>query len=152
MKFEKDFELLLFQLVDEADQVNEELLNKIADVIEIQAEFYEESAILLEEQAELYETLNENFQQIEAEENAERADTLLENQQTLLNELKQKINVSSVQKTNNDQIIQSQQSLKQVAPTFQLATSTVKNINPQQPVGIISSTITQQNSASEHSS
>jgi chromosome condensin MukBEF ATPase and DNA-binding subunit MukB len=113
MQLEEDFEALLFQLVDEAQEVDQALLNKVADVLDAQAEFYEESADLLDEQAEIFETLDDTLKLIDEEEDADRAEALLENQQTLLTELSQKINESSSQQAETNQMDQIKQELTQ---------------------------------------
>lgn len=58
---EEGLKKVLFEIVDKAEEVDKVLLNNIADVVGLQADFYEKSADLLEEEAGLYEALAANL-------------------------------------------------------------------------------------------
>lgn len=48
---------LLFEIIDKAEVVDQKLMNNIADILDLQADFYEKSAEILEEEAGLYSDL-----------------------------------------------------------------------------------------------
>lgn len=57
LKLEEGLKNLLFEVIDKAEVVDQVLLNNIADILDLQADFYEKSAELLEEEAGLYKLL-----------------------------------------------------------------------------------------------
>lgn len=57
LKLEEELHALLFGLIEKAEQVDQVLLNTIADILDLQADFYEKSADVLEKEAELYKKL-----------------------------------------------------------------------------------------------
>lgn len=79
---------LAFDLVDNAKEVDQKLLDKIANLIEAQADFHDQTADVLDTEADIYENLAENMKDLDAEENAQRAEATAQNQEELLNNIK----------------------------------------------------------------
>lgn len=61
MELEEGLRKVLFEIVDKAEAVDQALMNNIADILDLQADFYDKSADLLDEEAEIYKTLAEDL-------------------------------------------------------------------------------------------
>lgn len=66
---EEEFKNLLFEIIDKAEKVDKVLLNSIADILDLQADFYDKTADLLEEEANLYEKLAHDLDAADKEDN-----------------------------------------------------------------------------------
>lgn len=91
MELEPEFQAMLFDLIEKAPQADQNLLSTVADILELQADFYEKSAELLDEEADEYEVLADDMNAADEEERAERMEALQENQEQLLKDLNAKI-------------------------------------------------------------
>ncbi len=69
MELEEGLIKVLFEIVDKAPEVNNALLDTIADILGLQADFYDKSADLLDEEAEIYKTLADDLNELDKEEN-----------------------------------------------------------------------------------
>ncbi len=116
MKLEEDFESLLLQAIDKAEKVDQMLLDTLADLLDAQAEFYEEAANLHAEEADAYEALEEELKTIDAETDAEKAEGILANQQALLEDIKQKLNELATHEDANKQSQIPEELAKPLAP------------------------------------
>lgn len=67
LKLESDLEGTIFELIDNVKEVNAALLNGIADILDLQAEFYEKAGDILEEDAREYDSLDVELNFIEGD-------------------------------------------------------------------------------------
>lgn len=88
---DEELETLLFELVDSAEGVNQVLLNTVADVLDLQADFYERAADILMDEAEIYEGLQQELEKIDSDEITQQFEAVQQSQETLLQELDQKM-------------------------------------------------------------
>lgn len=95
LKLDGDLESLLFELVDNTKDINAALLNGIADILDLQADFHEKVADILEEEARAYDSLNlelnridEDIQNRRLEEIAGFQEELTEGLEGILDKLK----------------------------------------------------------------
>lgn len=63
---EEGLKKILFEIIDKAPVADQALRNTIAEILELQADFYDKSADLLEEEASLYEKLADELDAIPA--------------------------------------------------------------------------------------
>jgi hypothetical protein len=66
MELEEGLIKVLFEIINKAPEVNQALLNTVADILKLQADFYDKTADLLEEEAGLYEKLADELDAIPA--------------------------------------------------------------------------------------
>lgn len=92
LELPEELEKLIFELIDNAAEVNQTLLNAVADILDLQADFYEKEAEILEEEADEYEALQEELKLLDQEEYQARLEAIKKNQEKLLEEINQKIN------------------------------------------------------------
>lgn len=92
LRLEAELEELIFELIDGAEEVNQTLLNTVADILENQADFYENVAKVLDQEADEYEALGEAVQALDAEEQEQRLQAIFDSQDQLLKELTDKVN------------------------------------------------------------
>ena len=88
---DEDIEMLLYELIDSANEVNDILLNAVADVLDMQADFYQRTADVLMDEVNEYGALQEQLDAIENEELKEQLDTIADNQEEFIKDLDQKI-------------------------------------------------------------
>lgn len=67
LKLESDLEGMFFEIVDNAKEVNAALLNGMADILDLQADFYEKVADVLEEEARAYDALSFEINRMDEE-------------------------------------------------------------------------------------
>lgn len=79
LKLDKEFEAILFDLIDNAATVDQQLLNTVADLLDIDADLNIKAAQVFQEEAEIFETLGEELKAIDAEEYAEKLAVLAGN-------------------------------------------------------------------------
>jgi hypothetical protein len=91
LKLESDLEGIVLELIDNAKEVTAELLNGIADILDLQAEFYEKAADILEEEARAYDKLNVQIDNIEDDISNDRVQAISEAQEQLLQDIAEKI-------------------------------------------------------------
>lgn len=113
-QLEEDFKVLLFDLIDKTDVIDQAFLNSIADLLDLQAKFYEHNADLLSEEAEEYSLLADEFTAINEEANADTMQSMLESQTTYLNELSNKMNELKTKQEINT-LNQAREQLSQVS-------------------------------------
>lgn len=103
LELPEELEQLIFELIDNAKEVNKTLLNAVADILELQADFYEKEAEVLEEVADEYEALDEELNLLDQEEYLARVEAIKENQEQLLAEINKKVDEvkATSQPTNN---------------------------------------------------
>jgi len=119
LKLESELEGLLFELVDSAKDVTAELLNGIADILDLQADFYEKTADILEEEARAYDRLNAQIDNIGDGISNDRVQAISEAQEQLLQDIAEKIeNIKANQ-----------------SPMEPPATADAPNIDTAQPTG-----------------
>lgn len=87
----EELEQLIVELIDNAKQVDKALLNAVADVLDLQADFYEKEANVLGDVADEYESLSEELNLLDEEENLTRVNAIKENQEQLLTEINKKL-------------------------------------------------------------
>ena len=63
---EEGLKKILFEIIDKAPQADQALMNTVAEILELQADFCNKSADLLEEEAGLYEKLADELDAIPA--------------------------------------------------------------------------------------
>lgn len=128
---------ILLQMVHEAPEVTDELLNAVADVLDEQAAFLEKEADVLEEQAESLEDLQEDLSLLEEEEYAERAEAVLASQESIVKQLQEKQNTVTEQ-IEETQVSDINAELKQMgepssaAPVSEVAASSETPAQPPQ--------------------
>lgn len=84
LKLDKEFESILFDLIDNAATVDQQLLNTVADLLDIDADLNIKAAQVFQEQAEIFDTLQEELKTIDVEEFAEKLAVLVgENKETV---------------------------------------------------------------------
>lgn len=91
LKLDEDLEGFLFELTDKTKEVNAALLNGIADILDLQAEFYEKAADILEEEARAYDRLNVQIDNIEDGISNDRVQAISEAREQLLEDIAEKI-------------------------------------------------------------
>ena len=91
LSLESDLEGIVFELVDNAKEVNAELLNAIADILDLQADFYEKVADILEEEARAYDKLNVELSHIDEDNYNNRLQEISQAQEQLLLNIEKKI-------------------------------------------------------------
>lgn len=129
LQLPQELEKLLFELVDNASEVNQVLLNTIADILDLQADFYEQSADVLDEEADQCETLAAELDALDEEEKAERMEAVFENQKELLSDINQKINEAK----GNQEAQSISQIKEQLQQAAQSAPSNPGDSNPSTP-------------------
>lgn len=108
-----ELEELLFELIDKAPEVNQLLLNTIADILDLQADFYEKEAEIMEEVAEEYDKLIDEFNLLSEEKRVLRLEAIEKNQQELLEAINSKINELKTATNENQKIEEIKQNLQQ---------------------------------------
>lgn len=68
LKLEKEIEQAVLSLINDAGEINKQLLDNITSILETEAIFYDESAGILEQMALEYENLANNLETIDKEE------------------------------------------------------------------------------------
>jgi hypothetical protein len=121
---EADFEAVLFKEVDEAEQLDEALFMKLADLIDTQAQFYDDAADLAEEEADMYEAMDNELASIDEEEDADRAEAVAQTQEELFNDLDLELKKITTGEQDTSQQNQIQQELQQMANGGQPAVAT----------------------------
>lgn len=91
LKLESELENLIFELVDETKEVNAALLIGIADILDLQADFYEKVADILEEEARAYDRLDVELSHIDEDIYNNRLQEVSEAQEELLENIEKKI-------------------------------------------------------------
>lgn len=129
LQLEEGLKTLMFGLIDKASEVDQSLLNTVADILGLQADFCQQHADLLYEQADLHETLAAEFNALDEEEKADKMEALLEHHKTLLDSLNKKTNEVNEQH-DTDSLAQIKEQLQQVA---QPAPSSPAESNPPTP-------------------
>ena len=109
LNLDQELKDLLLELVEGAPEVNNVLLNTIADILEQQGDFYNQVADAMEVEAQEYEDLAVNLELLDNEEVKARLEALQENQQSLITEINKK--VEELKQTMSEQ-----ESTEEVAP------------------------------------
>lgn len=91
LKLENELEGLIFELIDSTKEVTAELLNGIADILDLQADFYEKTADILEEEARAYDRINVQIDNIQDDISNNRVQAISEAQEQLLQDIAEKI-------------------------------------------------------------
>lgn len=91
LKLESDLESVVFELIDNAKEVNAALLNGIADILDLQADFYERAADILEEEARAYDRLDAEVNHIDDQISNNRTQEISLAQEELLGNIEKKI-------------------------------------------------------------
>jgi len=91
LKLDEDLEGFLFELTDKTKEVNAALINGIAEIIDLQADFYEKAADILEEEARACDRLNAQIDNIEDDISNDRVQAISEAQEQLLQDIAEKI-------------------------------------------------------------
>jgi hypothetical protein len=115
-----ELEGLLYELVEGAPEVNQVLLDAVADVIDMQADFLQKEADVLNQEADQYEDLANELNLLDEEEYTQRATLMQQSQEQLLNELTQKVQEVEVRVTDANQVNTIQQELNTIDPTPQV--------------------------------
>jgi hypothetical protein len=111
-----ELEKLIFELIDEAKEVNDYLLNTIADILNLQAEFFEKEAEVIEELVDQHEQLKQELNLLDEEEKLAKVNAIKENQEKLLTNLTEKLeqlkNSHPVNQDNDNKIEEIKQTLQ----------------------------------------
>lgn len=97
MKLDGELENLIFELIDAAPEVDQELLQTVAGVLDLEADVLDKKAEIFDEQADLLEDFAAELEAIDEEEYKAQIDAIQENQETLLADLNKKIAELSAQ-------------------------------------------------------
>ena len=91
LKLDNELKELIYELVDGSAEVNQELLNGVADILDTQATFLENSADVLAEEIEEYDDLKEELNLIDEEEKRDKVSAVAQNHAEILSEVKSKV-------------------------------------------------------------
>ena len=91
LSLESDLEGMVFEIIDNTKEVTAELLNGIADILDLQADFYEKVADVLEDEARTYDSLNAEFSSKEEAIKGARMEEIGLLQEEFTNEIAQKL-------------------------------------------------------------
>ncbi len=98
LSLESDLEGMVFEIIDNTKEVTAELLNGIADILDLQADFYEKVADVLEDEARTYDSLNAEFSSKEEAIKGARMEEIGLLQEEFTNEIAQKLEEMKVDK------------------------------------------------------
>jgi len=91
LDLEDQFQLLLFDLIDGASQMNKALLETVADFLDLYADFNEKVAQLYEREAEDYEAIATGMDVIDAETEQKRLETAAHIHEEMYKQIEKKI-------------------------------------------------------------
>ena len=91
LSLESDLEGMVFEIIDNAKEVNAMLLNGIADILDLQADFYEKVADILEDEVRAYDNLNAEFNRKDEEIKGSGLEEISLLQEEFTNEIAQKL-------------------------------------------------------------
>lgn len=80
LELEDDIHSAIIDLIDKSRQIDQKLLNAIADVLDLQADFYEKQSMLFEEEAKIYEDVERENDAIDKEEYQFRIEAIRKSQ------------------------------------------------------------------------
>jgi hypothetical protein len=102
LRMDDELRGLIIELIEGAESVNDLLLDTIADILEMQAEFYENAAEILMDESEEYETLEEQLKTLDKQETAQKLEATIQEQEALLSVLDKKIAEFKMNQVKND--------------------------------------------------
>lgn len=95
LALDAELQQLAFEMIDNASEANQQLLDSLADLLNAQADFHEQAAEALGAEADVYENLSADIKELDAEEDAQRAEATAKNQENVLTDIKATVSIQA---------------------------------------------------------